>query len=934
MNTKLVYFFGDGEAEGGAELVDLLGGKGSNLHEMNRLGVPVPPGFTLSTEVCRFYNEHDREYPAGLREAVDRHLERLAELMGRGFGDPENPLLVSVRSGAPVSMPGMMDSILNLGLNESTVEGLARETGKPRFAYDCYRRLVQMYGEVVEGIDAESFDSHVRRRMEERGAESEAALSAGDWRTLADRFREIYREEAGQPFPEDPEEQLWGAIDAVFASWDNPRAVKWREINDLAHDVGTAVNVQAMVFGNRGEESATGVAFTRDPSTGKDEIVGEVLFEAQGEDVVSGARTPWPLNDYERERSGKDLPSLEERTPETYDRLARVLRRLEEHYQDVQDVEFTVEEGNLYILQTRTGKRTATAMVKVAHDMAEEGLISREKAVRRVGPDRLVQILHPRISAASREEHEPVATGLGASPGAAAGRVVFSADAAEERAAEGEAVLLVREMTSPDDVGGMNAAEGVLTSRGGSTSHAAVVARGMGKPCLVGCDALEVDAEAGVVRMNEHRVSRGEWVTLDGTAGEVFLGRLDTEPPSPPEEFEELARWADELRRLGVRANAETPEEARLARELGAEGIGLCRTEHMFFGEDRLDRVREIMLLSPEVERIYWEGAAANEGRGAAERPLPTTGEISPDGPDERRVVQRYRTALDEVRAVQRDDFTEVLRAMAGQPVAVRLLDPPLHEFLPREEKEVERLAERLEIPADRVRAQVRDLSEQNPMLGHRGARLGMTYPDIYAMQVRALAEAVRRLRGDGVDVSAQIMIPLVGFAEELRRLRRHVEAVLEEASGGPDGEPGVPVGTMIELPRSALVADEIAEVADFFSFGTNDLTQTSLGISRDDAGHFLDTYKRLGVITENPFTELDRNGVGALVRTAVERGRETNPGLEVGICGEHGGDPASIRFCHEAGLDYVSCSPYRVPVARIAAAQAATDVTEDVTGY
>jgi pyruvate,orthophosphate dikinase len=830
---RYVYDF-DEPADGGRAL---LGGKGIGLAEMTQLGVPVPAGFTITTDACRAYMASGGELPDGLEEEIDAHLARLEQTTGKRFGDPADPLLVSVRSGAAVSMPGMMDTILNVGLNEQAA------AGGERFVLDSYRRLIQMYGEIVEGIGAHRF---------------EEALDEDDLPATIEAFKAIYEDDTGRPFPQDAREQLGRAVRAVFESWNTPRAQAYRRYNKIPDDLGTAVNVVQMVFGNKGEESGTGVAFTRDPSTGAAGLYGEFLADAQGEDVVAGIRTPEPVE------------SMRKRLPRAFGELVETIRRLEEHYKDMQDIEFTVEEGKLFLLQTRSAKRTAAAALKAAVDMVDEGLITREEAVARIDPGQLDQLLHPRIDPDA--SYEVVATGLNASPGAASGRIVFDADTAEERGKDGWAVILVRWETTPDDIHGMIAAQGILTAHGGMTSHAAVVARGMGKPCVAGCEALSISAETRTARLDGNELSEGDVITIDGTTGEVIVGAVSLVAPEINEDFETVLGWADDFRRLGVRANADTPHDAGKAREFGAQGIGLCRTEHMFMAEDRLPVVREMIMAADEDER---------------------------------------RAALDKLLPHQQADFEGIFEAMAGLPVTIRLLDPPLHEFLPPVE----------EAKDDRVRARIRVLQEANPMLGTRGCRLGLQFPEIYEMQVRAIiraAAAVRERTGDAPLV--EIMHPLVAFQEELRRLR---ELTIETASDEADVE--YLVGTMIELPRACIRADEIAEDADFFSFGTNDLTQTALGFSRDDAeGKFLTHYLQDGVLERNPFETLDQSGVGDLMRIAVERGRRTKPDLKLGICGEHGGEPASVAFCHTIGLDYVSCSPYRVPLARLAAAQAA----------
>jgi pyruvate, orthophosphate dikinase len=831
--SRYVYDF-DEPTEGGR---DLLGGKGIGLAEMTQLGVPVPAGFTITTDACRAYMALDGRLPDGLDDEIDEHLSRLEETAGKRFGDPDDPLLVSVRSGAAVSMPGMMDTILNVGLNDEAV------AGGERFVQDSYRRLIQMYGETVDHIDAHRFSD---------------VLDEDDLEKTIETFKSIYQDETGRPFPQDAKEQLGRAVRAVFESWNTPRAKAYRRHNHIPDDLGTAVNVVQMVFGNKGETSGTGVAFTRDPSTGEQGLYGEFLANAQGEDVVAGIRTPEPLAE------------MQQRLPEAYEEFLETMRRLEEHYKDMQDIEFTVEDGKLYLLQTRSAQRTAAAALKVAVDMADEGLISREDAVARIDPGQLDQLLHPRIDPSV--DYDVVAKGLNASPGAASGKIVFDADTAEDRGKEGEAVILVRWETTPDDIHGMIAAQGILTAHGGMTSHAAVVARGMGKPCVAGCEALSVDAKAKTASLNGTKLADGDVITIDGGTGEVIIGEVALVPPDINEDFETVLGWADDLRRLKVRANADTPEDAAKAREFGAQGIGLCRTEHMFMAEDRLPLVREMIMASDEEER---------------------------------------RAALDKLLPHQQSDFEGIFEAMAGLPVTIRLLDPPLHEFLPALE----------EARDDRMRSRIRALQEANPMLGTRGCRLGLQFPEIYEMQVRAIIRAAAAVQErSGEPPLVEIMHPLVGFQEELRRLRT---LTIETAS--EEGDVEYLVGTMIELPRACVRADEIAEEADFFSFGTNDLTQTALGFSRDDAeGKFLTFYLQDGILERNPFETLDQSGVGDLMEVAVERGRRTKPDLKMGICGEHGGEPLSVAFCHRLGLDYVSCSPYRVPLARLAAAQAA----------
>jgi pyruvate,orthophosphate dikinase len=851
---RYVYDFDEPCEEGRA----LLGGKGVGLAEMTQLGLPVPAGFTITTEACREYMRNGKRTPDGLDEEVAEHVERLEERTGKRFGDPHDPLLVSVRSGAAISMPGMMDTILNVGLNDEAVRGLAETTGNPRFAYDSFRRLIQMYGETVEGIDPHRFETELQKLKDERGAAQDVDLTADDLAGLVETFKGIYEHELGQAFPTDAREQLRRAVDAVFDSWDTPRAQVYRRAHEIPDDLGTAVNVVQMVFGNKGEHSGTGVAFTRDPSTGEPGVFGEFLLDAQGEDVVAGIRTPEPL------------AAMRKRLPGAYDQFIETAKRLEEHYRDMQDLEFTVEDDKLYLLQTRTAKRTAAAALKAAVDMVSEGLIGRDEAVARIDPAQLDQLLHPMIDPSA--EIEVVATGLNASPGAACGKVVFDANTAEERGRAGDSVILVRWETTPDDIHGLIHAKGVLTAHGGMTSHAAVVARGMGKPCVAGCEALTVDAGAGRAMLAGHELKAGDVITIDGGTGRVMLGEVPLVPPQINEDFQTILQWADEIRRLRVHANADTPEDAAKARELGAQGIGLCRTEHMFMAEDRLPVMREMIMADSE------------DGR---------------------------RAALEKILPMQQHDFEGIFEAMAGLPVTIRLLDPPLHEFLPPLEEATD----------ERMRERIRVLHETNPMLGMRGCRVGLIFPEIYEMQVRAIVRASKAVHDrTGEAPIVEIMHPLVGFAEELRRLRAMTVETVDE-----EGQIEYLVGTMIELPRACIRADEIAEHADFFSFGTNDLTQTTLGYSRDDAENkFLARYLEDDVLERNPFEVLDESGVGDLMRIAVERGRGAKEDLKLGICGEHGGEPHSVAFCHRIGLDYVSCSPFRVPLARLAAAQAA----------
>ncbi len=882
--AKWVHSFGADGAEGSAAMRELLGGKGANLAEMCNLGLPVPPGFTITTEVCTHYYAGNKSYPNGLDGEVRSALARIEERAGRRFGDAHNPLLVSVRSGARVSMPGMMDTVLNLGLNDRTAEGLARQSNDARFAYDSYRRFIQMYGNVVLGIDHHYFEEILELRKEDRGVSLDTELTAEDWRQIVKDYMARVEEQLSRPFPQDPLEQLWGAIGAVFGSWNTPRAVTYRRIHDIPEDWGTAVSVQAMVFGNMGADCATGVAFTRNPSTGVSEFFGEYLVNAQGEDVVAGIRTPQPLTIAGKKTNASPMPSMEEAMPAAFAELQVIRKRLEAHYRDMQDIEFTVEKNRLWMLQTRSGKRTAAAALKIAVDMANDKIIDRNEAVGRIDPASLDQLLHPTLD--PKAKRSVIARGLPASPGAASGHAVFSADVAEDRAAKGEKVILVRMETSPEDIHGMHAAVGILTARGGMTSHAAVVARGMGRPCVAGANDLRIDARVRVVQVRDTRIEEGDLITIDGGTGEVMLGEVPTIQPELSSDFATLMQWADGVRRLKVRANAETPADAKTARRFGAQGIGLCRTEHMFFDNGRIVAMREMIM------------AEDSKGR---------------------------RAALAKILPMQRADFVELFRIMRGLPVTIRLLDPPLHEFLPHSTNEMEEVAAAAGVGIDTVRQRAAMLKESNPMLGHRGCRLGITYPEIYEMQVRAIFEAAIEVRKEtGETVEPEIMIPLVAWPRELEILKELIDRVAAEVAHGAGTAVVYQVGTMIELPRAALRAEEIARVAEFFSFGTNDLTQTTYGISRDDAARFLQSYERAGILKHDPFVSLDVEGVGELVRLATDRGRAGRPTLKLGICGEHGGDPASIRFCHDIGLDYVSCSPYRVPIAKLAAAQAA----------
>ncbi len=882
--TQYVYRFGGGVSDGGKGDKNLLGGKGSNLAEMASIGLPVPPGFTISTAMCTRYYEEGEQFPQSLRDEVAAGIQHIEGITGKTFGDPANPLLVSVRSGARVSMPGMMDTVLNLGLNDATVEGLAAKSGDERFAWDSYRRFIQMYADVVLELDHGAFEEALEIAKEDNGFTLDTELTAKDLKALVAEYKGLVEAEWGKPFPQDVHDQLWGAVGAVFGSWQSERAKVYRRLNDIPADWGTAVNVQAMVFGNMGETSATGVAFTRDPAKGDRAYYGEFLINAQGEDVVAGIRTPQYLTKIAREEAGAKPASMEEAMPEVYAELAAVFDQLETHYRDMQDIEFTVEQTKLWMLQTRSGKRTAKAALKIAVDMASEGLITREEAILRVDPMALDQLLHPTLD--PNAPRDVIAKGLPASPGAASGTVVFDADTAEKRKAAGDKVILVRTETSPEDIHGMHAAQGILTARGGMTSHAAVVARGMGRPCVSGAGSLSISAKDKVMKVGGREIREGDTITIDGTSGEVMFGEVATMQPELAGDFGVLMEWADGVRRLKVRANAETPLDCQTARDFGAEGVGLCRTEHMFFDADRITAVRQMILATDEAGR---------------------------------------RTALERLLPAQRSDFTAIFEVMAGLPVTVRLLDPPLHEFLPHEENEFAEVAAAAGIDIDVLKRRAAELHEFNPMLGHRGCRLGVTYPEIYETQARAIFEAaIDVAEKSGAAPIPEVMIPLVATKRELDLMK----VVVDKAAQAVFAERGKTieylVGTMIELPRAALKAGEIAETGEFFSFGTNDLTQTTLGVSRDDAARFLGAYVEQGIYAKDPFVSLDIEGVGELVQMAADRGRATRPDIKLGICGEHGGDPASIAFCEKVGLDYVSASPYRVPIARLAAAQAA----------
>jgi pyruvate,orthophosphate dikinase len=882
--TKWVYSFGGGSADGRADMKELLGGKGANLAEMSSLGLPVPPGFTISTEVCTYFYANDRRYPDELEGQVNSALAQIEKLVGATFGDARNPLLISVRSGARASMPGMMDTVLNLGLNDETVEGLAKAAGDRRFAYDSYRRFIQMFGDVVLGVDHHHFEEILELAKEDRGYLLDTELTSDDWAKVIEEYKAKVKEQTGEPFPQDPKAQIWAAIGAVFGSWMNQRAITYRRLHNIPAEWGTAVNLQAMVFGNMGDDCATGVAFTRDPSTGENAFYGEYLVNAQGEDVVAGIRTPQNLTLRGKAANNSKLPAMEEVMPDVFKQLDDVRHVLEKHYKDMQDIEFTVQRGTLYMLQTRSGKRTAPAALKIAVDMVSEGLISEAEAIQRLDPNSLDQLLHPTLD--PKAKRNVIARGLPASPGAASGKIVFSADEAEAQAAEGERVILCRTETSPEDIHGMHAAAGILTTRGGMTSHAAVVARGMGRACVAGAGELRIDHKSGVMRVRDLELKAGDLITLDGSTGEVMEGAVATVQPELSGDFGTVMDWADKFRTMGVRVNCDTPQEAKVAVKFGCEGIGLCRTEHMFFDAGRIVAMREMILADNSEQR---------------------------------------RRALDKLLPYQREDFIALFKEMAGRPVTIRLLDPPLHEFLPHEDAAVAEVAKASGLAEEQVRARSLKLVETNPMLGHRGCRLGITYPEIYEMQARAIFEAVAAVEKEtGTTVEPEVMIPLISVKKEFEVLRELIDKVAESVRKSEGVTINYLVGTMIELPRACLRAEEIAEGAEFFSFGTNDLTQTAFGLSRDDAGNFLGAYEQRGIIEQDPFISLDPEGVGELMLIGAERGRKSRPDIKLGICGEHGGDPASIAFCQTVPLDYVSCSPYRVPIARLAAAQAA----------
>ena len=884
--TKWVYSFGDGSAEGRAAMRNLLGGKGANLAEMSSLGLPVPPGFSMTTEVCTYFSKHGDTYPEDLETQANEAMAKIEKIIGSKFGDPGNALLVSIRSGARASMPGMMDTVLNLGLNDETVIGLAKASGDERFTYDSYRRFIQMYGNVVLGIGSDLFEDILDAHKHDHGHALDIDLTGEDWKAVAKKFLVMVEKELGEPFPQNPQEQLWGAIGAVFSSWMNKRAITYRKLHDIPEEWGTAVNVQAMVFGNMGDDCATGVCFTRNPATGENAYYGEFLPNAQGEDVVAGIRTPQPLTIAEKETTGSDLPSMEETLPELYDQLVSVRAKLEHHYKDMQDMEFTIQKHKLWMLQTRTGKRTAKASFKIAVDMQDEGLIDKAEAVRRVDPAQLDQLLHPTLD--PNAERIVLAKGLQASPGAASGKVVFNADDAETWVGNGEKVILVRVETSPEDIGGMHVAEGILTTRGGMTSHAAVVARGMGTPCVSGAGDLQVDYAAKTLKAGDVVIKEGDIITIDGSSGEVMEGLIATIQPEMSGDFSRLMEWVDEFRTMGVRTNADTPDDAKMAREFGAEGIGLVRTEHMFFDPQRIIHMREVIVAKDEAQR-----------RAAVAKLLP----------------------------YQRQDFIDLFTIMDGLPVTIRLLDPPLHEFLPHTEADMAEVAKAAGTDIATVKARAAQLHELNPMLGHRGCRLGVTYPEIYEMQARAIFEAAAAIVKAGKSITPEVMIPLVGMKKEFETLKEVAEKMATEVMKEKQVKFDYLIGTMIELPSAALCAGKIAKTAQFFSFGTNDLTQTTFGLSRDDAGPFIQVYLDKGIMESDPFVSINQESVGELVEIGTKRGRETRPDIKIGICGEHGGDPATVHFCQKVGLDYVSCSPYRVPIARLAAAQAALGV-------
>ncbi len=913
MSPKYVYFFGNGSAEGRADMKHLLGGKGANLAEMTNLGIPVPPGFTITTEVCDAYYKNNQQYPKGLAEEIAQNLSRLEKLMGAKLGDPNNPLLVSVRSGAAASMPGMMDTVLNLGLTPDAVNRLIKKTGNERFVWDAYRRFITMFGDVVMGVERHYFEEILDKYKKKARLKSDTELTTDQLKKIVEEFKAIYKKRTRENFPNDPKAQLQKAIDAVFASWNNPRAVKYRQLYEIKGLLGTAVNVQAMVFGNMGNHSATGVCFTRNPSTGENKFYGEFLINAQGEDVVAGIRTPEPI------------ANLEKEMPEVYEQLVKYKNTLENHFKDVQDIEFTIQENRLFMLQTRTGKRTTQAAVKIAVDMVKEGLIDKKTAISRINPNELDQLLHPTFD--PKAKREIIAVGLPASPGAATGKVVFSAEDAEKWVLEKkEKVILVRKETSPEDIGGMHVAKGILTTRGGMTSHAAVVARGMGKCCVAGCGALHVDYKSQTFKVNGKLIKKGDYISIDGSTGEVMLGMVPTMEPGLSGDFATLMQWADEVRKLKVRTNADTPADAKKARELGAEGIGLCRTEHMFFGENRIDSVRQLILSAPDVKILKMKIAGLEKELAKATNNNKTDTikkELTQIKKDLKEPLDLYKSALKKLLPMQRRDFEQIFATMDGLPVTIRLLDPPLHEFLPQEEYNQKEMAKQMKISLKEVQEKVSALHELNPMLGHRGCRLGVTYPEIYDMQVQAIIEAACNVKKKGVMVYPEIMLPIISSDQEFNLLKDDVHRNAKDVMTKKGMQIEYMVGTMIELPRAALIADKIAKHAEFFSFGTNDLTQMTFGFSRDDVGSFVPDYMEKGILEKDPFQVLDQEGTGQLVEIGIKKGRSTRPELKVGICGEHGGNPQTILFCHKVGMNYVSCSPFRVPIARLAAAQA-----------
>ncbi|MDE1988115.1 MAG: pyruvate, phosphate dikinase [Patescibacteria group bacterium] len=912
MSPKNVYFFGNGSADGRTDMKHLLGGKGANLAEMTNLSIPVPPGFTITTEVCDAYYRNNKQYPKGLAEEIEQNLSRLEGLMGAKLGDANNPLLVSVRSGAAASMPGMMDTVLNLGLTPDAVKGLIKKTGNERFAWDAYRRFITMFGDVVMGLERHGFEEIIDRYKKKAQVKNDTELTAEQLKNIVEEFKTVYKKKTCESFPNDPKIQLQKAINAVFASWNNPRAVKYRQLYEIKGLLGTAVNVQSMVFGNMGDHSATGVCFTRNPSTGEDSLYGEYLLNAQGEDIVAGIRTP------------KSIDNLKDELPEVFQELFKEAQKLQFHFKDMQDIEFTIQENRLFILQTRNGKRTTQAAVKIAVDMVKEGLIDKKTAISRINPDELDRLLHPTFD--PKVEKNIIAVGLPASPGAAVGKVVFSAEDAERLAEKREKVILVRKETSPEDIGGMHVSQGILTTRGGMTSHAAVVARGMGKCCVAGCGSLNVDYKKQIFTVNGRTVKRGDYISLDGSSGEVMLDQISTVEPSLSGDFAILMGWADEIRKLKVRTNADTPADAKKAREFGAEGIGLCRTEHMFFGENRIDSVRQMILSAPDVKKFRTEIAKFENKltKLAGKNGDAVLDELQRVKKELKKPLELYESALEKLLPMQRRDFEQIFKEMDGFPVTIRLLDPPLHEFLPQEAHNQKVMAKQMRISLTEVESKVSALYELNPMLGHRGCRLGITFPEIYDMQVRAIIEAACNMKKKGIIVYPEIMLPIISAEQEFILLKESVHKVARDVMEKKSMQINYTVGTMIELPRAALIADKIAKHAEFFSFGTNDLTQMTFGFSRDDVGSFMPEYIEKGILENDPFRILDEDGAGELIKIGIIRGQTVRPDLKIGICGEHGGNPQTIAFCHKVGMNYVSCSPFRVPVARLAAAQAA----------